>query len=168
VNFLPYDPARPQDRGAGQGVAGEGEIGGVVIDQNGAVIPGASVTATNTETGVKAFCEVRGSGTYSIAPLPAGNYNVEAVAPGFRRVFQENVQVSAGQKVGLNLRLAVGEVNENLNITGALRVFPDSIVANLEANKELNGADLHMILPIVNRPLPLYYAYKPLHIPEVK
>jgi len=125
VNFLPYDPAKLQDRSAGQGVAGDGEISGVVIDQNGAVIAGASVKATNTETGLQIAREVTHSGTYSIAPLPAGNYNVEAVARGFRRVLQENVQVSAGQKVGLNLRLAVGEVNENLNVTGSVVDSPD-------------------------------------------
>jgi len=100
-------------------IAGEGAIEGTVTDKSGAVVPHAKVTATNTATGVQVTRETTGSGDYSISPLQAGDYNVEAVAKGFQRLLQENVQVDALAKVGLNLKLSVGADNTTITITDA-------------------------------------------------
>src|SRR5262249_23722527 len=59
-------------------IGGAGSIQGVVTDATGAVIPGASVTATNVATGVKTARQTTEAGFYVIAPLPPGEYTVSA------------------------------------------------------------------------------------------
>jgi hypothetical protein len=98
---------------------GNGEIVGTVADRTGAAILNAKVTATNTDTGVQTTRQSTGSGSYSIAPLPPGNYNVEVVARGFQRLLQENVRVDALRRVGLNLKLTVGSASQTVTITDA-------------------------------------------------
>ena len=100
-------------------VAGDGAISGTVTDKDGRVVAHATVTATNTETGVAVKRETTGSGDYSISPLQAGNYNLEATAKGFSRLLQENVQVNSTQNVGVNLKLTVGGDTTTITITDA-------------------------------------------------
>jgi hypothetical protein len=100
-------------------VAGEGAINGRVTDPSGAVVKGAKVTATNTDTGAGVTRETTGAGDYSISPLQAGTYNVEVIARGFQRHFQENVQVNSDQKVGLDIKMAVGSDNQTVTVTDA-------------------------------------------------
>ena len=101
-------------------VAGDGAISGTVTDKDGHVVPRASITATNTETGVEVKRETTPSGDYSISPLQAGNYNVEVVAKGFSRYLQENVQVNSTQNVGLPpIKLTVGGQDTTITVTDA-------------------------------------------------
>jgi len=116
VNFALADAA------AGRGeapAAGPGAIGGVVADQTGAVIVNATVTAIDTDTGVRSMRQTDSLGRYSIAPLPPGNYLVEGVARGFQRTLQEGVQVGHAETVDVNLKLSVGAVSETLFVNGA-------------------------------------------------
>jgi hypothetical protein len=101
-------------------VAGDGAITGTIVDKDGKVVPHATVTATNTETGVQVKRETTGAGDYSISPLQAGNYNIEVVAKGFNRLLQENIQVNSTQNVGLPpLKLTVGGGDTTITITDA-------------------------------------------------
>jgi TonB family protein len=87
----------------------DGAIAGSIVDQTGAVVPGAKVTSVNTDNGTQVSSETDNSGTYSISPLQTGPYNVEVVAKGFQRMLQENVHVDSGKTVGLNLKLTVDQ-----------------------------------------------------------
>jgi Carboxypeptidase regulatory-like domain len=100
-------------------VAGDGAINGRVTDPSGAVVQHAKVTATNTDTGVSVTRETTSSGDYSISPLQAGNYNVEVIMTGFKRQFQENVQVDSLQKVGLDVKLTVGGSDTTVTVSDA-------------------------------------------------
>jgi TonB family protein len=95
-----------------------GSISGRIVDPTGALVPRAKVTATNTDDGVQTSRVTDNSGTYSIAPLPPGPYNLEVQASGFQRLLQENIQVKVGQTVGLNLKLTVGAAAQTLTVTG--------------------------------------------------
>jgi hypothetical protein len=66
-------------------IGGTGAIQGVITDSSGAVVPGATVTATNAGTGVKTIRETTEAGYYVLSPLPAGEYTVTVAAAGFRR-----------------------------------------------------------------------------------
>ncbi len=90
---------------------GEGTIAGSIVDQTGAAVPRAKVTATNTDNGTQVSTETDSSGKYSISPLQPGQYNVEVVATGFQRMLQNNVHVDSGKTVGLDLKLTVGASN---------------------------------------------------------
>lgn len=98
---------------------GEGSITGSVIDPSGAFVPNATVTATNVATGVKTVRTATSSGYYVLSPLDAGTYTVTVVATGFRTLTQENVHVDATQVVGLNLKLQVGAISQNVEVSSA-------------------------------------------------
>jgi hypothetical protein len=101
-----------------QGTSGGG-IQGTVKDPSGAVVKDAEITATNTETGVQTTRKSGSSGTYSIAPLQAGPYNIEIVAKGFQRLLQENITVDNSAVVGYNPTLTIGGQNETVTVTDA-------------------------------------------------
>ena len=61
-----------------------GSINGTVTDPTGAVIPGATVIATNTDNGQKLEAVANGAGEYTILAVPRGNYQVIAAASGFK------------------------------------------------------------------------------------
>jgi len=61
-----------------------GSISGTVTDPTGAVVPGASVVAINTQTGVQNSTETNAQGFYSFPSLPAGQYDVKITASGFQ------------------------------------------------------------------------------------
>src|SRR5689334_20908733 len=65
-----------------------GTIVGQVRDQTGAVLPGATVSATNLGTGYHRESARSASGTYSLPALPSGSYSVEVTAKGFKTVRQ--------------------------------------------------------------------------------
>ncbi len=62
-------------------------------DPPGAVIPGASISATNVATGVKTARQTTGAGNYVLPPLAPGNYTAPVTAAGFQPVAQQNVIV---------------------------------------------------------------------------
>jgi len=96
-----------------------GSIRGTVTDATGAVVPGASVAATNSGTGVATSTISTDAGTYNLPALPPGEYRVEVSKPGFKSLVRENLTVSAASVVGLDLLLAVGAANEVVTVTDA-------------------------------------------------
>src|SRR5215831_6466766 len=100
-------------------IGGAGSIQGVVTDATGAVIPGATVTATNVATGVKNERLTTEAGLYVIAPLPPGRYTVAASIAGFKPIVQEKVIVDALSTVAVNLSLQVGAVTETVTVNEA-------------------------------------------------
>jgi hypothetical protein len=96
-----------------------GGITGTVTDPQGKVIVKAKVTATNTDTGVAVNTVTTSQGVYSFNDLQVGTYNVEAVATGFQRLLQENVNVDNASMFGLNLKLTVGGENTTITVTDA-------------------------------------------------
>jgi hypothetical protein len=98
---------------------GSAAISGQITDQTGAFVPHARITGTNTETGAQVGRESDVAGRFSLAPLQPGNYTVEAAAPGFQRLLQENVRVAPLQVASLNLKLAVGSQSTTITVTDA-------------------------------------------------
>jgi hypothetical protein len=99
--------------------AGKGSLLGLVTDPTGAVLPDATITVTNTATGVVITRKSSATGYYNIAPLDAGIYTVSVAVKGFKTARQENVQVNATQQVGLNLVLNPGGEAETVVVTSA-------------------------------------------------
>jgi hypothetical protein len=100
-------------------VAGSGVIQGTILDPTGAVIPGATITATNVATGVKTIRTTTNGGLYVLSPMPPGEYTVSASASGFQILVQEHVVVNGLQVVGLNLTLKVGTATQEVTVTAA-------------------------------------------------
>jgi carboxypeptidase family protein/TonB-dependent receptor-like protein len=94
-----------------------GTISGVVQDSSGAVIPGATATATNRETGLVRTAATSGNGRFVLPALPVGNYDVKVEAPAFAPQSKQNLSVAIGQESVANFALAVGNVAEAVTVT---------------------------------------------------
>src|SRR6185295_19170106 len=68
---------------------GPGEIGGIVVDPNGAVVAGAQVSVTNTQTGVTLMASSGGDGHWVVSGLDPGPVRVNIAAPGFKVSIQD-------------------------------------------------------------------------------
>jgi outer membrane receptor protein involved in Fe transport len=92
--------------GFAQSQATSGDIEGRVLDPNGAVIPGVTVTATNQATGFEKSATTDDEGNYRIILLPPGSYSLKTSAPsGFQVASFENVLVTVGGKTPLEINL---------------------------------------------------------------
>ena len=96
---------------------GEGGIQGTVTDSTGAVIPNATVTAKNVDTGVTATRQTTGAGLYTISPILPGTYSVTATAQGFDTVKQEHLTVNALTMTPLDLTLSVGKAETEVTVS---------------------------------------------------
>jgi hypothetical protein len=81
-----------------QSQANSGNIEGHIADPNGAVVAGATVTATNEQTGLQKSTTTKDDGTFSIILLPPGVYTVVVSAPGFSSAEVKDVTVTVGSQ----------------------------------------------------------------------
>ena len=104
-----------------------GTITGTVVDPASAVIPNAVVTIKNKATGAERKVTSAEDGTFSVASLPAGEYEVSANAQGFRTT-QLEVTVTTGTVVTVEAKLQVGQASEIVNVegTGAAAINTES------------------------------------------
>ncbi len=92
-------------------------ITGRVSDPQNAVIPNVKITATLISTGARSETTSSSEGQYTIPFLAPGQYKIEAEAAGFKKYSRENLQVSAGERIALDIQLAIGEMTETVSIT---------------------------------------------------
>ena len=96
-----------------------GTISGTVQDNTGAVIPNATVTLTNQATGDKRSSTSNGSGVFSFAGLPSGDFTVVISAAGFTNFSEKGVHLDPGDSRDLpNLRLSTGGTETVVNVEG--------------------------------------------------
>jgi carboxypeptidase family protein len=95
---------------------GTGQINGVVKDQSGAVLPGAEVTATQTETAVARTSVSNETGNFILPNLPVGPYRIEVALPGFRTYIQTGIVLQVNGNPTINAVLEVGQVSEQVEV----------------------------------------------------
>ena len=98
---------------------GTGSIQGTVSDSSGAIIAGASVTVTNTQTSVVAPITANTQGRYVAPDLLVGTYDVQAKMTGFQTQIHTGVVITVGQTVVVDFSLPVGQVTETVTVQGA-------------------------------------------------
>lgn len=96
-----------------------GSIGGTIVDQQGAVVAGANITATNKETGLVRNAVSSDNGSFRITSLPVGSYSVRVEGSGFAPKVNDTVQVSVGTETDLRFDLAPGSVEVSVEVTSA-------------------------------------------------
>lgn len=94
-------------------------LSGTVTDSAKALIPGVTITATNTETGVVATGVSNESGTYNVPSLLPGLYKVSADLPGFQRQTFTDVRLGNAAQARLNFTLQVAALNTVLEVTAS-------------------------------------------------
>ncbi|MEW6730250.1 MAG: TonB-dependent receptor [Acidobacteriota bacterium] len=112
-----------------QSQATAADLTGVIKDESGAVIPGATVTVKNPQTNFERVANTDESGTYKILAIPPGTYQVIAEAAGFSKLVNENVVLTLGQAARLDLALKVTGVGEEVVVTAAPEVVETSKTA---------------------------------------
>src|SRR5947209_218951 len=80
-------------------VGNQGLIQGTVIDQTGAVVPGAEITATRTATGTTVKTTSKEDGFFEFPGLPVGIYDLEVRKPGFAALADKGVELNIGAKL---------------------------------------------------------------------
>src|SRR5262245_17891098 len=105
-------------------------LGGTVSDSSGALIPGVSITATNTQTGIVNTAVTNESGPYQLASLQNGRYNVRAELPGFQTQARNDFDLGVSQQVRLNFVLQVGNVAQSVDVN----VAADTLIATTSSS----------------------------------
>lgn len=102
-----------------------GAVKGLVVDQQGRVIPGAVVALTNAARGVRLEKTSDGSGSFLFPSLVAGRYEISAQIQGFKKVVRTDVDVEVGRTTDLAILLEAGQMSEEVTIEstpGALQL----------------------------------------------
>ncbi|MGB0108603.1 MAG: carboxypeptidase regulatory-like domain-containing protein [Terriglobales bacterium] len=93
-----------------------GSVSGTIKDTSNAVVPNASVSATNIETGVLHQAATNGQGFYSFADLPIGHYNITIQKTGFKPYQRTGVTINANSALTVDAVLAVGERSDVVTV----------------------------------------------------
>src|SRR5205823_12496211 len=92
------------------------QIQGVITDASGAVVPTATITVVNAETGIKWEARTNQAGIYIVPLLQPGAYRISVQAPGFRLLNRAGIRLEVAQTVALNFTLEVGAASETINV----------------------------------------------------
>jgi len=92
------------------------QIAGTVKDMTGAVLPGAEVTVTQTDTGVSRNAVSDETGSYTLPNLPIGPYKLEVTLPGFRTYVQTGIVLQVNSNPSIHVVLGIGQVTETVEV----------------------------------------------------
>jgi hypothetical protein len=91
-------------------------IGGTVRDASGGVLPGVTVTVTQTETGLTRTAVTDDGGAYLLTALPVGPYRLEFALSGFRTYIQTGIVLQVNTNPTVNASLQIGDVSETIQV----------------------------------------------------
>ncbi len=125
-----------------------GRIFGTVYDQQGAVVPAAQITVTNTATQVVRTATTDNEGHYQVLALPIGNYRVKAEHAGFRTVVSAEQKLSINQALRIDIKMEVGAASQTVDVGAEAApvetvnpTLGQSITGRTLTNMPLNGRD---------------------------
>lgn len=123
-------------------------LSGVVTDERGGPVPGASVSIRNSGTGIVREVKTNEDGFYSAPNLLPGAYEVSVSASGFQLMIQRDMVLTVGAQQSLNLSLKIGQINEKVVITATpptVQTTSSTISATVDSTTvrelPLNGRD---------------------------
>src|ERR1700678_1931321 len=116
-------------QGMGQTVTGT--VRGTVTDPSGAIVTGATVTATNTASAVATVTKTNGAGEYSIRFLQIGQYKVTVSAPGFETANYGPFALEIDQTAKVDISLHIGSTTMNVDVSGQMQPILNTESATL-------------------------------------
>ncbi len=132
-----------------------GSVSGTIKDPSGAVVPGVSVTATNTVLGTEFNTVTDGQGYYSFPKLPVGRYDLTMLLDGFKPQKRTAIQIDADAAIQINATLELGEQTETVTVSvNAIRVdtvstqLGEVVPAQTMTSLSLNGRSYTDLLSI--------------------
>jgi hypothetical protein len=114
-----------------------GTITGTIADPAGAVIPGASIVAKNNQTGAVYQAASTATGSYTLAQLPAGVYQLSISVPGFKQFVRTGITVLVAQTLRIDVGLEVGNITETVTVNAdapLLRTESGELSHNVASN----------------------------------
>jgi hypothetical protein len=93
-----------------------GSITGIVTDASGAVVPNATVTATNEDTGVASVVKTDSAGFYNFPNLVVGNYDLSVEQKGFKSYVKTAIRIDANTVFRVDVKLELGEISEKVTV----------------------------------------------------
>ena len=143
---------------------GAASLTGIVSDQSGSTVPGATVTATNQATNVTYVAVSNEAGNYTVTSLPVGSYVVKAELSNFKTAATKPIQVEAMQIVRIDFKLELGALQETVEVSSESQVLQtesatvgEVISGSTLSALPLNGRNtgqLSLLLPGVVTPNP--------------
>lgn len=131
----------------------KGAIRGTIFDPNGAVIPNATVTATDETDETKSFSTVTNEeGIFLIENIPSGKYTVKAQSPGFQNSVYTNIQIRSQTLVEIKITLEIGGVSETVSVTSDIQAIINSSSTQISDSKvadlPVNGRNFSSLLAL--------------------
>jgi len=133
----------------------QGAFTGIVTDQSGAVIPGATVTVINEATNVAVRVHTNAEGLYTVTNLLAGFYTLKAEAKGFRVLVDQHIELTVGYTQRVDLKLEVGAVTQTVTVEGLAPLvdtesnrMSELVTAGQVENLPLNGRNIFQLIQI--------------------
>src|SRR5919109_4127398 len=121
---------------------------GIVSDESGAVIVGADITITNTDTGATRRIQTTGTGLYRFDLLPVGTYSLKVMKSGFAAVTRQGFTLQVGQTTTLNIGMKPGTAREVVEVSGEAPIVDQektsvglNVTPQQVENLPLNGRD---------------------------
>jgi hypothetical protein len=140
-----------------RGQAFTASITGTVVDSNGGVVPGTTVTITNLGTGQEWTAVTDTEGRYTLPLLPPGSYRVATTLEGFKSATREPVPIQVNQQQRVDFTLEVGALSEQVTVTAELPIVQTNTatvgtVVNSKETQELplngrNFLQLNLLVP---------------------
>ncbi|MDZ4797350.1 MAG: TonB-dependent receptor [Bryobacteraceae bacterium] len=105
-----------------------GSLGGQVSDPNGAAVPGAKLVAKNDATGQEYKTESSDAGIYVFPTLSTGIYTITLEKPGFKKVSRGDIEIRIAQRLAMDTRLEVGDVQQTISVSAATPLLETTTV----------------------------------------
>jgi len=102
---------------AGFGQTGLATITGTITDQSGAPVANAPVEVHSSDTGTTFRGASSNTGNYTVTQLPVGDYELSVTVSGFKKYTHTNFHVAAGQTIGEDIALQVGQSTESVTVS---------------------------------------------------
>ena len=138
--------AAAANSGAAQTQITTSVIQGTVTDEQGAVVPGATVEVKNVDTNLTKTLVTDDGGRFVFLQLPPGNYTLKVSKSGFATLQQEQFSVTVGQAATLDLKMKVSGIAETVNVSAVQTVDTTSTQTTTTLNEKSVGN-----LPVLGR-----------------
>ncbi|HZI17739.1 MAG TPA: TonB-dependent receptor [Pyrinomonadaceae bacterium] len=130
-------------------------LSGTVVDENGAIVPGARVTVSNHATGLQRQVLADGEGYFVFPMLPPGVYTTRVTQQGFAPVEVRDVTLGEGEQLALRIQLKVGTVGLYITVEDTVRAHHESSSTGVVFDRKeverllLNGRSLQSLFEFV-------------------
>src|SRR5579864_5514071 len=134
--------------GSGQVSNSMAALKGTVLDEQGKIVPDATVTVSNPTTGFTKAVKTGADGTYQILSLNPGTYRVEIVAAGFEKLVAQSVVLTLGTAAVYDAQLKLGAVSIEVQVSGN-----SAPLIETEQTQQANAINENQVedLPNINR-----------------